>query len=253
MNASAWLGIAQDVGVLAMFIATPWLDIPAMRRLRAHPDSTARLALYRRICLALWLGLGYVLMVAGPTRIWTIVRAPGEWPWLDSPFGAGAAISVCVGFFALAFWPGLRVLANPATRARYARGMQPLAFFLPGSARERYWWAALSISAGVCEECVFRGFLTQHLRGALDGPLQLGLTPAVLLATTAFGLNHAYQGVSGVLRTALLGLVFSLVTVLSGSLLLPIVLHALADLVALLIYRPDEHAATAARATTQTT
>ena len=251
MDASNWLGIAQDVGTLVLFTVTPWLDVPATRRLRMRPESMARLALYRRVCLGLWLGLTYVFVVAGPTRIWTITRTPGEWTWLDSSFGAAAAMLICAAFFAVGIWPALQGLRDPAVRARYTRAMQPFAFFLPASLQERRWWAALSISAGVCEEFVMRGFLIQYFRGALEGSLHLGLTSAVLLAAAAFGLNHAYQGVGNVLRTALAGFLLALLSLLSGSLLLPIVVHVLADLCALALYRPDEDTAGNARAAPQ--
>jgi len=236
------LQLAQDLGVLVLFTVTPWLDVPATRRLRANPTSAARLSLYRRICCAFWLGLAYVLAVAGPARIWTIARAPGEWSWLDNPYGAGAAIALCAAFFAAAFWPAVRVLRDPAQRVRFTRGMRSLAYFMPASAQERRWWAAVSVAAGVCEEFVMRGFLIQYFRGALDGSLHLGLTAAVLLSSVAFGIGHAYQGVSGIVRTGLIGGIFALTAVLSGSLLLPIVLHVLADLLTLLVYRPDDDA-----------
>lgn len=253
MDASQALGLAQDAGVLALFAVTPWLDVPATRRLRAEPTSAARLTLYRRICLALWLGLAYVLAVAGPARIWTIARAPGEWSWLDDPYGAGAAIALCAAFFAAALWPVVHVLRDPARRARYARGMRSLAYFLPASAQERRWWAALSLAAGVCEEFVMRGFLIQYFRGMLDGSLHLGLTSAVLLSSVAFGIGHAYQGVSGIVRTGLIGFVFALTALVSGSLLLPIVLHILADLSTLWVYRPDDDAAGAGQVAAQAT
>jgi len=253
MDAATAFGWAQTAGVIATFAVVPWLDVPATRRLRANPEPAARLTLYRRVCVGLCLALAYVFAVAGPARIWTVARGAGEWTWLDHPLGIAAAVLVCAVFFGIALMPGVQGLRGPAARARYARAMQPLVYFLPASPRERRWWAAVSISAGVCEEFVMRGFLIQYFRGALEGPLHLGLTSAVLLSTLAFGLGHAYQGITGVVRTALAGLVFALLTVLSGSLLLPIVLHALADLSALGAYRPDVDAALARRAGTQAT
>jgi membrane protease YdiL (CAAX protease family) len=50
-----------------------------------------------------------------------------------------------------------------------------------------------------------------------------------------FGLAHAGQGVKGVLATAAMGLLFGWLYVASGTLLLPMVLHALVDLRALAV------------------
>src|SRR5579871_272330 len=231
MDATYLLGLAQDLGVLLVFAVVPWLDVPASNRLRADPTSARRLRLYRRGFIGQWVGCAYALALAGPARIWSVPRAPDEWAWLDHPIGMGVAIAFCLAFAAAALLPAARALqVGAAMRARHKRATEALAFVLPASPLERRWWAALSISAGVCEEFVYRGFLIQYFRGALEGPLHLGLTPAVLLATLAFGLGHAYQGVNGVVRTATVGAIFVLLAVLSGSLLLPIVLHALVDL-----------------------
>jgi len=254
MQTATALALAQDLGVLALFVVTPWLDVPAARRLRAHPDPAARLRLYRRGFIGLWLGFAYACFAAaGPARLWSLLRAPGEWTWLDHPLGLGAATFVCLAFAVAAMMPGVRGLQGPAQRARYVRAMQPLAFFLPDSPLQRRWWVALSVAAGVCEEFVFRGFLIHYFRGTLEGPFHLGLTSAVLMSTLAFGLGHAYQGVGGIVRTAFAGLIFALLTVLSGSLLLPIVLHVLADLTAIFVYRPDRDAADAGRGAAQAT
>lgn len=255
MDTATVLGLAQDLGVLLLFAVGPWIDIPVTRRLRANPSGAARLTLYRRICIGLWLSLAYVVLAAGgPARIYRVPLAPGEWTWLGHPLGVGLAALLCGAFFLAAVWPAVHGLrGGAARRARYAKSMQSLAYFLPASPHERRWWALVSLSAGVCEEFVMRGFLIQYFRGALEGPLHLGLTSAVLLSTLAFGLGHAYQGASGIVRTALAGGVLALLTVLTGNLLLPIVVHALIDLSALGVYRPDEDAALARRAAVQAT
>ncbi len=45
-----------------------------------------------------------------------------------------------------------------------------------------------------------------------------------------FGLGHAYQGIAGIAKTGLIGLVLALLTVFSGSLFIAIVLHTVVDL-----------------------
>jgi uncharacterized protein len=97
---------------------------------------------------------------------------------------------------------------------------------LPVTRRERYLWAAAAISAGICEEIVFRGWLlsTLHSTAKLSG------WALILITAALFGLAHAYQGVTGVLATAFAGLFFCVLYVVTGSLLVPILLHALVDL-----------------------
>lgn len=66
------------------------------------------------------------------------------------------------------------------------RQLERLRFFLPSSSLERRWFAALSITAGFCEELLFRGFLLRYLH---TSPLHLGLVWATLAA--ALVLWHA--------------------------------------------------------------
>jgi membrane protease YdiL (CAAX protease family) len=100
----------------------------------------------------------------------------------------------------------------------------------------------VGITAGVCEEILFRGFLLRYLH---TYPWQLNLTLALLLSAIIFGAQHLYQGAKGVASTTVAGVFFGLLFLLSGSLLLPILLHALMDLRLLVILRPPERSASA--------
>ncbi|MBO0746110.1 MAG: CPBP family intramembrane metalloprotease, partial [Candidatus Dormibacteraeota bacterium] len=84
----------------------------------------------------------------------------------------------------------------------------------------------LSITAGICEELLFRGLLPALLAALLHEP-----SPwlVILLAAAAFGAAHAYQGVTGVVVTAILGAVLGFIYLGTGSLFLVMVLHALID------------------------
>ena len=57
----------------------------------------------------------------------------------------------------------------------------------------------------------------------------------VVVAAVAFGLAHAYQGAVGILTTGLLGGVMAALYLQTGSLLLPVLLHAAIDLRFLLV------------------
>jgi membrane protease YdiL (CAAX protease family) len=51
----------------------------------------------------------------------------------------------------------------------------------------------------------------------------------------AFGLAHAYQGLAGIVTTGVLGGVMAALYLQTGSLLLPVLLHAVIDLRFLLV------------------
>ena len=58
----------------------------------------------------------------------------------------------------------------------------------------------------------------------------LGLWPAVVLSSLIFGLGHAYQGVGGVLKTSLAGLIMAGIVLLTGSLYVAMIMHAVLDM-----------------------
>jgi membrane protease YdiL (CAAX protease family) len=103
---------------------------------------------------------------------------------------------------------------------------------LPRTRAERRLFTVVGVTAGLCEEWLYRGFLL-----AVVSAVAGGAPTAVLVAVAgaAFGLAHAYQGTAGVLTTGVLGAVLAALYLGTGSLLLPVVLHALIDLRFLLV------------------
>lgn len=88
---------------------------------------------------------------------------------------------------------------------------------------ERRRFVALSITAGICEEFIYRGVLMAALT------VHIGLWPAAVVSSVIFGFGHAYQGPVGIVRTGVVGLVFALLTITSGSLWVSILAHVLID------------------------
>jgi len=64
-------------------------------------------------------------------------------------------------------------------------------------------YCALAVTAGVCEEFLYRGFAMAALERA-----GLPLWLVLVLTAALFGLAHAYQGRSGVIATSLMGILF---------------------------------------------
>ena len=57
-----------------------------------------------------------------------------------------------------------------------------------------------------------------------------GWVTAAVFSVVAFGLAHAYRGMKGILGSGTVGLLLTLVILISGSLWPAIALHALADI-----------------------
>jgi hypothetical protein len=96
----------------------------------------------------------------------------------------------------------------------------------PHGAIESVLWVLLSISAGVCEEFVYRGYFLRQFSAWFGGPVA-GLIASALV----FGLGHAYQGPWQVLLITLAyGVPYGVVAVYARSLGPTIVAHALEDI-----------------------
>lgn len=95
---------------------------------------------------------------------------------------------------------------------------------LPQSFSEKLLFIAVSITAGICEEFIFRGFL-QHALSAVTGSAWI----ALVLASGTFGVVHAYQSGAGALRAAMLGCMLGLPVVLGYGILPSVLAHAAVD------------------------
>lgn len=97
--------------------------------------------------------------------------------------------------------------------------------FLPKTKQEYAWFKVLSVTAGVTEEIIFRGYLIWFFA------LWLPLWWAALVALAFFVAAHLYQeSAKSLVKVAAIGAFLTIVYVLSGSLLAAIVLHAVVDL-----------------------
>jgi uncharacterized protein len=111
---------------------------------------------------------------------------------------------------------------NPEQIAKAVAGARKL---LPVTQTERLLWIVVALTAGFCEEFLYRGWLL-NVTGAALHSVWLGL----LVSSICFGFAHLYQGQSGMLSTGVLGAVFGLIYMASHTLLPGQILHALLDL-----------------------
>ncbi|SRR5579884_1802240 len=202
-------------------------------------QPTRRARFYVGLVVAQWLGMlivGFVaLSSAVPLSTWGLrapyygflhdLDAPAYTSWLFTLF-----VIVMVGLFILLGITGAeRRLENPDRVARLRRRIKT-AEMLPHTTVERRLWLLVSISAGISEEIMYRGFLPWYFLQA-DNILRLHISfwQAVALATFFFVLAHSYQGWGGMLLALLFGFLCVDIYYLTGSLLLPIALHILMD------------------------
>lgn len=178
--------------------------------------------------IAVWLGQGRQL-----SALFTTDRG-----LFDSRLAHGMAAGIAVAIMAR---PILALVSSKAAAA-LAKMIQPLAPFLPKSPRALAWGLGVSLAAGVAEEIAYRGFLMAYVSSLAPS------WAAIAVSALLFGAAHLYQGLVGVMATAALGAVFAVMYLSTGSLLLPMLMHALIDVssmvTAYLVLRSKSTAAT---------
>lgn len=90
-----------------------------------------------------------------------------------------------------------------------------------------------AITAGVCEEIIYRGTVISRLE-AIFRSNKITQCAILFLSATIFGAAHAYQAPAGILVTGIIGLLFGFVYLGCGRLLWTVILmHTIYDLLAL--------------------
>jgi membrane protease YdiL (CAAX protease family) len=101
----------------------------------------------------------------------------------------------------------------------------------PGSLSEAIAWLVLSVTAGVCEEFIFRGYLQKQFHAITGSD-----AAAVAIQAMVFGIAHSYQGIKAVVAITVYGALFGVLAVNRKSLRPGMIQHAMQDSVAGLLF-----------------
>ncbi|MER3387322.1 MAG: CPBP family intramembrane glutamic endopeptidase [Microcella pacifica] len=223
-------------GLLVLFLVRAIRkDRREYARFRRYRSTARRQAMLRRWLiesLALFGGTAALVLVAvqpfvAPLLAETQALPPVAWlrDALTGGLGAGLLIGAVVGGTLLT------VIGVRSARAEGGVVMVgDIASLLPRNRPELGWGAALSVNAGIVEEALFRLALPALLVIVTGEPIS-----AFVLAALVFGALHAYQGWLGVVATSVVGLLFTTLYVVSGSILLAMLVHILFDLRTLVV------------------
>lgn len=209
---------------LCLAVLIPWRGRKRLKRLLSEPPAgtAAKLRLYGATMAWQWVAFGVVAWRASARGMTAVQLGLAE-----GFSGPVAAVTLVGTIFLAAFqWFNLRRLGR--MNGAVPEFMRKLASrILPTDAVEFPPYAALAVTAGVCEEFLYRGFVMAAL-----GTAGVRTFLVVILSALLFGWAHAYQGRSGMMGTTLLGVLFAAARLAYNSLLPVIVWHAVVDLVA---------------------
>jgi membrane protease YdiL (CAAX protease family) len=199
-----------------------FIDWPRFRRWLDRDPGRARLRGFQTTMLLQW-GVSalaaFVWLRAG--RSWEDIglRAVDGWRmWLTAVFALLMVVLTVVQV------RKLDRSENTRAEARESRQVKSIEKILPRTSHELTWFLLLSVTAGICEEFLYRGFLISVLS------MWVGWWPAAAIAIVPFGVLHGYQGWRGVINTAIVGSLMTILVWLTHSLIPAMIMHALADI-----------------------
>ena len=217
---------AWDAWLLCLVLAglVPFHGLLAYGRLKSGPEpipTETKLRLYATIVVMEWalVALTFAVLHRHGLTLGDVGQRLGD--------PALTLSATLLGFLGLAAITALNVRQiRRADREELERAVERARKFVPVGSAEVAAFALVALTAGICEEILYRGWLVRFL-GAFFGSIWIGVVAAAVL----FGLGHAYQGWKGTLATGVLGLLFGAVFVGVKSLVPGQALHAAIDIV----------------------
>jgi uncharacterized protein len=217
-------GALHTAVFLAVLLGSATLMYVSANRMRTV-EQPNRIAFYLMTMAWEWLLMGYILF--GVRRHGTPLSEVTGARWKSAK-----DVFRDIGI-ALVFWfVALLVLGLVAHLVHLGSMRQNVRFLAPDGPTEIIIWIAVSATAGICEETIFRGYLQKQFI-AWTGNVSAG----VLLSAAAFGIGHLYQGPKAMIVIGVYGLLFGILAQWRNSMRPGMITHAMHDTVSGLVVR----------------
>lgn len=219
-------GLADHLFLFVFVVVYPIVGVFGFRRLlrriaAGHPVD--RLHVYRNTMIGHW------TLLAVAVLLWWAAGRP--WSglglyWSGEPAWAMAVAAAFVAAVIVALLRQLREVGrtDAQTVSKLHDRLGSLEAVVPRTPPELSRFYAVSFTAGVVEEVLWRGYLIWYLSQFWS----LGV--AALISTLAFGIAHAYQGWRQVPSITAVGAALTGLYLLTGTLWASIVLHIAIDM-----------------------
>jgi membrane protease YdiL (CAAX protease family) len=208
--ASLW-HTAVVLAVIVVLAFRGWFQAEHMRTV-AIPDH---IRLYGRTILFEWLTLALVLV-----GVWlhgsSLLTVVGDRWRSVSQFLRHVGIALLFLIVTIAF--------TSIAGSHGSSGDQAIKFLLPHGRTEIFLWVLLSVTAGICEEAIYRGYLQKQFI-ALNKSVPAG----IILSALAFGLAHSYQGFARASVISVMGAMSGVLAYWCRSVRPGMMAHALQD------------------------
>jgi membrane protease YdiL (CAAX protease family) len=226
-----WWHTLIIIAILVALSAIQAHRVDTLTRQHSHLPTYITTIVYEWIMVGIvWLGIR-----ARGLRLRDLVGGRWKSPedvLVDVGIGLGFWISLLLVNAAVSFALG-EITFDPAKNMERAKEVwKTLGFLAPQGMREIILFAALSVSAGFCEELVFRGYLQKQFHAATRSALA-----GIVLQALIFGVAHGYQGWKGMSTITVLGILLGAVAFWRRSLRPGMITHAWLDFVSGMLLR----------------
>jgi len=191
--------------------------LQATQRLaQRETQVSSRVPLYIQTLLFEFFLVGYVWLGVWLRGVPLKSLIGGRWArWKDFWIDVGVAFL---------FWLVVSTVLVLLSNALRFNPTEAASFLLPQTVPEMIMWIGVAVSAGFCEELLFRGYLQRQCLA-----LTQNVAAAVILQGLIFGVPHAYQGARGVIVISVYGMLFGALAAIRKSLRPGMMQHATQD------------------------
>jgi uncharacterized protein len=217
--APVWHTIVLGGILAAAFLAGTWMQSRAGAGTGIADTHRGALVVYLAAMGFDWAVFFYVWRFTSRNGVCLRELVGGRWSRASD-----VAIDLAI---AAPFWVVWSLTARAVHRFLGPDSAKSIDVLLPETAVEIAVWIAVSLTAGFCEEAVFRGYLQKQLH-ALTGNAAV----AVVGQAVAFGIGHGYQGAKNVVVITFLGILYGVLALWRRSTRPGMLAHAWSDVYA---------------------
>jgi CAAX protease family protein len=223
--------IAPALHTLGLVLAVLALSFTGSERMAANISRPhGRLILYVGTIVVDWVIVGYIWIGLKRRNVRLRDLVGGKWRSADD---VAIDFAIAVGFWissslilaALKFALGLASLDMGKTMQQVSDLKKTLGFIVPQGPIEVLAFVALTLTAGFCEEVIYRGYFQQQFRAWTNN-----VALAIVAQGILFGASHGYQGWKFMVLIALYGCLFGMLAAWRKNLRPGMMAHAWQDL-----------------------
>ncbi|MFA8438269.1 CPBP family intramembrane glutamic endopeptidase [Pueribacillus sp. YX66] len=204
-------------------------------KVNVSENKNERMNYYINSIISLWAPTLFILLIVSLTEL-TFKQIGFAIPTIQTeplgPIITYIAIAIGLLYFLSILYSIVRYHVSDKFKEKFSQAMKKeqakseFYLILPTTKKEAKFWNVVSVTAGITEEVIYRGFLIFAFSYLFPS---LSIWIVILIVSLLFGLAHTYQGTLGVVRTTIIGLFFSILYLSLGSILPLIVLHFFID------------------------